>query len=67
MTTAKAAAAKPAAVREVEAGAGNSVDQAWVKLRGKAKLNDADRRRWVDACRAERLRWVVRERKREDD
>lgn len=57
--------AKPAAVREVEAGAQLSVDQAWAKLAGRSRLSDADRRMWVEACRAERLRWVIRERRKE--
>ncbi len=57
---------KPAAVREVEAGAALSVDQAWAKLAGRSRLTDADRRMWVEACRAERLRWVVRERRRDN-
>lgn len=57
--------AKPAAVREVEAGAQLSVDQAWAKLAGRARLTDSDRRMWVEACRQERLRWVIRERRKE--
>lgn len=56
---------KPAAVCEVEAGAQLSVDQAWAKLAGRARLSDADRRMWVEACRQERLRWVIRERRKD--
>lgn len=58
--------AKPAAVREVEAGAAASVDQAWAKLAGRARLTDSDRRMWVEACRAERLRWVIKERRKDN-
>lgn len=62
----KSKVTKPAAVREVEAGAALSVDQAWAKLAGRARLTDADRRMWVEACRAERLRWVIRERRKDN-
>lgn len=61
-----AGASKPAAVAEVEAGALTSVDEAWEKLRGRTKLTEADRKLWVQACRAERARWILREKKRED-
>lgn len=56
---------KPAAVREVEAGAPTTLDGAWARLCGKAKLSDADLDLWIAACRADRARWVLRERKKE--
>lgn len=56
---------KPACVREIEQFAASSVDDAWRKLEGRVRLSDADMNLWIEAMRADRARWILKERRKE--
>lgn len=55
---------KPACVTEVEQGANLTLEGTWARLKGRAKLSAADMDLWITACREDRARWVIKERKK---
>lgn len=62
----RAIADKPAPVREVELGAKDSVERAWLKLKSRPKLGEADLDLMIGAMRADRERWIIGERKKRE-
>ena len=56
---------KPEAVKEVEAGAETSVEEAWAKLRGThGPIPDEDFTLFIEASRRERGRWELSQKKK---
>lgn len=58
---------KPKAVEEVEASAPTAVDEAWAKLVNGGEITDADLPLLVEAARANRQRWLLRQKEKGKD
>lgn len=58
-------AEKPEAVKEVEAGAETSVEEAWAKLKAThGPISDEDFALFIEASRRERGRWELSQKKK---
>ena len=58
---------KPKAVLEVEATAPTAIDQAWEKLASGAEISDDDLPLIVEAARASRQRWLIKQKEKGKD
>lgn len=58
---------KPKAVKEVEAAADTALSEAWAKLESGQAVTEEDYPFIIEASRADRARWLIRQAKKGKD